>query len=215
MKWNVPNILTMIRMFLTPVVVVLFLVNIPNGIGVFTALGLYILACLTDFLDGYIARKYNQITDFGKFMDQIADKAITTSAMILVLLATRNVTVTWLAVTIVLIVVLRDTVISGIRMVAANKNIVIAADIFGKVKSFFLDVASMVLMLYVGLAACLNGGESAKIGAMPIEYIRCFGLALMVVGTILAVVSLVNYSVKAIKSLKELENKKEREKIEG
>ena len=51
MKWNVPNILTMIRMFLTPVVVVLFLVNIPNGIGVFTALGLYILACLTDFLD--------------------------------------------------------------------------------------------------------------------------------------------------------------------
>lgn len=215
MKWNVPNILTMIRMFLTPVVVVLFLVNIPNGIGVFTALGLYILACLTDFLDGYIARKYNQITDFGKFMDQIADKAITTSAMILVLLATRNVTVTWLAVTIVLIVVLRDTVISGIRMVAANKNIVIAADIFGKVKSFFLDVASMVLMLYVGLTACLNGGESAKIGAMPIEYIRCFGLALMVVGTILAVVSLVNYSVKAIKSLKELENKKEREKIEG
>lgn len=215
MKWNVPNILTMIRMFLTPVVVVLFLVNIPNGIGVFTALGLYILACVTDFLDGYIARKYNQITDFGKFMDQIADKAITTSAMILVLLATRNVTVTWLAVTIVLIVVLRDTVISGIRMVAANKNIVIAADIFGKVKSFFLDVASMVLMLYVGLAACLTGGESAKIGAMPIEYIRCFGLALMVVGTILAVVSLVNYSVKAIKSLKELENKKEREKIEG
>ena len=215
MKWNVPNILTMIRMFLTPVVVVLFLVNIPNGIGVFTALGLYILACVTDFLDGHIARKYNQITDFGKFMDQIADKAITTSAMILVLLATRNVTVTWLAVTIVLIVVLRDTVISGIRMVAANKNIVIAADIFGKVKSFFLDIASMVLMLYVGLAACLNGGESAKIGAMPIEYIRCFGLALMVVGTILAVVSLVNYSVKAIKSLKELENKKEREKIEG
>ena len=181
MKWNIPNILTMIRMGLTPAVVVLFLVNIPNGIGVFVALGLYILACVTDFLDGYIARKYNQITDFGKFMDQIADKAITTCAMILVLLATRNVTVTWLAVTIVLIVVLRDTVISGIRMVAANKNIVIAADIFGKVKSFFLDVASMILMLYVGLTACLSGGENAKIGSMPIEYIRCFGLALMII----------------------------------
>lgn len=213
MKWNIPNILTMIRMGLTPAVVVLFLVNIPNGIGVFIALGLYILACVTDFLDGYIARKYNQITDFGKFMDQIADKAITTSAMILVLLATRNVTVTWLAVTIVLIVVLRDTVISGIRMVAANKNIVIAADIFGKVKSFFLDVASMILMLYVGLTACLSGGENAKIGSMPIEYIRCFGLALMIIGASLAVVSLVNYCIKAVKSLKELENKKEREKI--
>lgn len=210
MKWNAPNILTMIRLLLTPVVVVLFLVDIPNGIGVFTALGIYILACLTDFLDGYLARKYNQITDFGKFMDQIADKAITTSAMILVLLATRNVTVLWLAVVMVLIVVLRDTVISGIRMVAANKNIVIAADIFGKVKSFFLDIASMVLMLYVGLAGCLSGAENAKIGSMPIEYIRYFGLSLMIVGVVLAVVSLVNYSVKAISAFKELPQKEEK-----
>lgn len=212
MKWNVPNILTMIRMFCTPIVVVLFLVNLPSGIGVFIALGVYILACLTDFLDGYIARKYNMITDFGKFMDQIADKAITTSAMILVSLA-GNVTVVWLAVTMVLIVVLRDTIISGIRMVAANKNIVIAADIFGKIKSFFLDIASMVLMLYVGLRDCLSGGENAKIGSMPIEYIRCFGLALMIIGTILAIVSCVNYAVKAVNSFKSLaeETRKEEE----
>ena len=212
MKWNVPNILTMIRMFCTPIVVVLFLVNLPSGIGVFIALGVYILACLTDFLDGYIATKYNMITDFGKFMDQIADKAITTSAMILVLLA-GNVTVVWLAVTMVLIVVLRDTIISGIRMVAANKNIVIAADIFGKIKSFFLDIASMVLMLYVGLRDCLSGGENAKIGSMPIEYIRCFGLALMIIGTILAIVSCVNYAVKAVNSFKSLaeETRKEEE----
>lgn len=212
MKWNVPNILTMIRMFCTPIVVVLFLVNLPSGIGVFIALGVYILACLTDFLDGYIARKYNMITDFGKFMDQIADKAITTSAMILVLLA-GNVTVVWLAVTMVLIVVLRDTIISGIRMVAANKSIVIAADIFGKIKSFFLDIASMVLMLYVGLRDCLSGGENAKIGSMPIEYIRCFGLALMIIGTVLAIVSCVNYAVKAVNSFKSLaeETRKEEE----
>ena len=212
MKWNVPNILTMIRMFCTPIVVVLFLVNLPSGIGVFIALGVYILACLTDFLDGYIARKYNMITDFGKFMDQIADKAITTSAMILVLLA-GNVTVVWLAVTMVLIVVLRDTIISGIRMVAANKNIVRASDIFGKIKSFFLVIASMVLMLYVGLRDCLSGGENAKIGSMPIEYIRCFGLALMVIGTVLAIVSCVNYAVKAVNSFKSLaeETRKEEE----
>ncbi len=202
MKWNVPNILTMIRMFLTPVVVLLFLLNIPNGIGVFVALGIYILACLTDFLDGYIARKYNQITDFGKFMDQIADKAITTTAMILVLFA-GNVAEVWLSVVIILIVVLRDNVISGIRMVAANKNIVIAADIFGKIKSFFLDIASMVLMFYVGLRDCLKAGESAKLGALPIEYVRCLGLALMVVGTLLAIISLVNYAVKAVKAFKE------------
>lgn len=202
MKWNVPNILTMVRLFCTPIVVALFLINIPNGIGVFVALGVYILACITDFLDGYIARKYNLITDFGKFMDQIADKAITTSAMILVLLAT-NVTTTWLAIIMVLIVVLRDTIISGIRMVAANKSIVIAADIFGKIKSFFLDIASMVLMLYVGLRACLAGGIDAKIGVMPIEYIRCFGLALMIIGTALSVISCINYGIKAIDSFKQ------------
>lgn len=202
MKWNVPNILTMIRLACTPLVVLMFLLEIPNGIGVFVALGIYILACITDFLDGYIARKYNMVTDFGKFMDQIADKAITTSAMVLVLLATRNVAVVWLGVVIVLTVILRDTIISGIRMVAANKKIVIAADIFGKIKSFFLDVASMILMLFVGLAAVLPGAEDAKIGAMPIDYIRCFGLAMMVVGAVLAIVSCVNYSVKAVKGLK-------------
>ncbi|MBQ7467157.1 MAG: CDP-diacylglycerol--glycerol-3-phosphate 3-phosphatidyltransferase [Clostridia bacterium] len=212
MKWNVPNILTMIRLACTPLVVLMFLLDLPSGIGIFVALGIYILACITDFLDGYIARKYNMVTDFGKFMDQIADKAITTSAMVLVLLATRNVTVVWLAIVLVLTVILRDTIISGIRMVAANKKIVIAADIFGKIKSLFLDVASMVLMLYVGLTACLAGAENAKIGVMPIEYIRCLGLSLMVVGAGLAVVSCVNYSVKAVKALKALSNEKAEEK---
>jgi len=211
MKWNVPNILTMIRIFCTPLVIALFLIDIPSGIGVLVALGIYILACFTDFLDGHIARKYNLITDFGKFMDQIADKALTTSAMILVLLGTSIVS-NWLAILMVLIVVLRDTLISGIRMVAANKGIVIAADIFGKIKSFFLDVASMVLMLYYGLILCLKGGVDAKIGIMPLEYVRCFGLALMIIGTVLTIVSCVNYTVKAIQSFKD--KAKEAEKVE-
>lgn len=208
MKWNVPNILTMIRLFCTPIVAVLFLVDIPFGIGVLVALGVYILACITDFLDGYIARKYNLITDFGKFMDQIADKAITTTAMILVL-TIGEVTVSWLAVLMILIVVLRDTIISGIRMVAANKGIVIAADIFGKIKSFFLDVGSMVLMLYVGLRGCLTNGADATIGAMPIDYIKYFGLAIVIVGVVLSIISLINYSVKAISAFKEKSREEE------
>ena len=69
-KMNVPNALTMVRIFCTPIMILMFLLPIPSGIGVFVALGIYILACITDFLDGYIARKYNLITDFGKFMDQ-------------------------------------------------------------------------------------------------------------------------------------------------
>ncbi len=192
-KMNVPNTLTMIRIFCTPLMILMFLLPIPKGIGVFIALGIYVLACITDFLDGYIARKYNLITDFGKFMDQIADKFITTTAMILVLFGKVAVTANWLAVLMLLIVVLRDILISGIRMVAANKNVVIAADIFGKVKSFFLDVASMVLILYIGLTKVASGDF--------LRYVQVFGLSLMIIGVALTIVSCVNYTVQAIKKL--------------
>lgn len=191
-KMNVPNTLTMIRIFCTPLMVLMFLLPIPKGVGVYVALGIYIFGCFTDLLDGKIARKYNLITDFGKFMDQIADKFITTTAMILVLFA--GVTTNWLAILMLLIVVLRDILISGIRMVAANKNFVIAADIYGKVKSFFLDVANMVLMLYVGLSATVQDTNFSEI-------VRYLGLAIMIVGVVLSVISCVNYSVKAVKAL--------------
>ena len=192
-KMNVPNTLTMIRIFCTPLMILMFLLPIPKGVGVFIALGIYVLACITDWLDGYIARKYNMITDFGKFMDQIADKFITTTAMILVLFGKVSVTANWLAILMLLIVVLRDILISGIRMVAANKNVVIAADIFGKVKSFFLDLASMILILYIGLTAVTSCNF--------LKYVQVFGLSLMIIGVALTIVSCVNYTVQAIKKL--------------
>ncbi len=194
---NVPNILTMTRIGFTPIIVLLFLLPIPKGIGVFVALGLYVLGCLTDLFDGKIARKYNLVSDFGKFMDQIADKFITTTAMILVLFA--GITYNWLTVLMILIVVLRDILISGIRMFAASKNYVIPADIYGKVKSFFLDAGAMILMLYVGLreVACCNF----------VNYVKYLGLAIMIVGVVLSIISCVNYSVKAVKVLTKKENK--------
>lgn len=188
MNKNVPNILTMARIACTPLIILMFLLPIKSGIGVFIALALYIAGCFTDLLDGKIARKYNLITDFGKFMDQIADKFITTTAMILVLFS--GVTYGWLAVLMLLIVVLRDILISGIRMVAANKNVVIAADIYGKIKSFFLDISNMILMLYVGLRACTSGKF--------VDIIGYVGVAIMVVGVVLSVVSCVNYTMKAL-----------------
>ena len=203
-KMNVPNALTMFRIFCTPIMVLLFLLPIPNGVGGFTALGIYVLACFTDLLDGKIARKYNLVTDFGKFMDQIADKFITTTAMILVLF--EGIVWQWLAVVMLLVVVLRDILISGIRMVAANKNFVIAADIYGKVKSLFLDVASMVLMLYVGLTVTCS--------CEFVDYVKWAGLALMIVGVALSVMSCVNYSVKAVKALTVNEKEVEESPVE-
>ena len=203
-KMNVPNTLTMIRIFFTPIMAVMFLLPIENAVGVYVALGLYVLGCFTDLLDGKIARKYNLVTDFGKFMDQIADKFITTTAMILVLF--EGIVWQWLAVVMLLVVVLRDILISGIRMVAANKNFVIAADIYGKVKSLFLDVASMVLMLYVGLTVTCS--------CEFVDYVKWAGLALMIVGVALSVMSCVNYSVKAVKALTVNEKEVEESPVE-
>ena len=105
-----------------------------------------------------------------------------------------------------LVVVLRDILISGIRMVAANKNFVIPADIFGKVKSFFLDIANMVLILYIGLRVC----NDTKF----VEIVRVLGLAIMIVGVVLSIVSCVNYTVKAVKVLSAKPEAAETEEVE-
>ena len=199
-EMNLPNILTLTRIVFTPIMVLMFLLNIPNGIGIYVALAIYVLGCLTDLFDGKIARKYNLVTDFGKFMDQIADKFITTTAMILVLFS--GITYNWFAIVMLLVVVLRDILIGGIRMVAANNNIVIPADIFGKVKSFFLDLGSMILMLYLGLKTTICDKN--------ICLIRNLGLAILIVGVVLSIISCVNYTIKAFRV-----NPSDEEKIEA
>jgi CDP-diacylglycerol--glycerol-3-phosphate 3-phosphatidyltransferase len=194
-KLNIPNILTLARILCTPIVIVLCLVPIPYGIGYLVAAGVYLLACFTDFLDGHIARKYNMITDFGKFMDQIADKFITTTAMIIVLLTRPDAILPlWAGAIMVLIVVLRDILLSGVRMVASNQNVVIPADVFGKIKSFFLDAASFVLLIVVGI---VDVGVSCSV-TFPIKII---GIVLMAIGVALAVFSCINYSINAVRAI--------------
>lgn len=197
---NLPNKLTLSRIILTPFMVLFFLLPLPYGIGIFISLAIYLVACLTDLFDGKIARKHNLVTDFGKFADQIADKFLTTSALILVLFS--GITWSWLAVLIILIVVLRDILVSGIRMLAAKNGTVIAADIFGKVKSFVLDVACMIAMLYIGLA-CIFGSN--------VNFIRIIALIGIIAGAILTLISCINYTYNAkdliLNSLKDKNSK--------
>lgn len=192
---NLPNKITLTRIFLTPFMILFFLLPIEHGIGVFIALFIFILASLSDMLDGKIARKYNLITNFGKFMDQIADKFIATTAIILILFC--NILPTWVACLIIIIISCRDTLVSGIRQISASKGIVIPADIFGKCKSLFLDTSSMVLMLYIGLT---RAGVTVELLLNIIYYL---GITLLLVGTILTIVSGINYTIKAIPCLKE------------
>ena len=133
------NKLTMLRIFLIPVFLVILYLDFPGA--KWYGLGVFIFASITDFVDGYIARNYNQITDFGKFMDPLADKMLTIAAMC------------WfvdcgsMAGWVLAVVLLREFAVSGMRLVAADGGRVIAAGLSGKVKTFATMVCLCVMMV--------------------------------------------------------------------
>ena len=150
---NLPNKLTLLRIIMIPVFVVLLYLDFPfNNL---VALAVFILASITDTLDGYIARKYNLITDFGKFMDPIADKLLVTAAML--------VFVDWhmMPAWVVIVVVAREFIVSALRLVAANNGRVIAAGWSGKVKTASTMVCICIMLL--GLPQWVNALCSAVI----------------------------------------------------
>ena len=124
---NLPNKLTILRAIMIPFFLV-FLYMSP-GWSKWVALGIFIAASLTDMLDGKIARKYNLVTNFGKFMDPLADKLLVCSALIA--LSDLKRIPAW----IVIVIIARDFIISGFRLIAAEKGIVIAAGWWGKIKT--------------------------------------------------------------------------------
>lgn len=136
---NLPNKLTVARVCMVPLFMIALLMNTPSSRIV--AMLIFALASLTDMLDGQIARKYNLITNFGKLMDPLADKILTASAM--VCLVELGDLPAW----IVVIVLFREYAITGLRSVAAAENIVIAAGIWGKVKTVCQMFALMLMML--------------------------------------------------------------------
>ena len=140
---NLPNKLTVVRMVLVPFFVAFLLLSGSNESLKWIALVLFIVASLTDFLDGYIARKYNLITNFGKFMDPLADKILTISGMICLIELGRI--PSW----IVIIIVAREFIISGFRLIAAENGIVIAANYWGKFKTTFQMI--MIILMIVNI----------------------------------------------------------------
>jgi len=136
---NLPNKITIFRVFMIPLFVVLMMLQRIPG-NEFYALAVYAVACISDALDGHIARKYNLITDFGKFMDPVADKLLVCSALIC--FVEQGLMPAWIA----LIIIARELIIDGFRLVAAGKGIVIAASIWGKAKTVVQMIACFVLI---------------------------------------------------------------------
>lgn len=136
---NLANKLTILRVLLVPVFMIILLIDFPNND--YIALAVFIIAALTDMLDGHIARSRNQITKFGKFMDPLADKLLVSSALII--LVEMNRLSSW----IVIIIIAREFAITGLRVLAASEGITIAASWYGKFKTIFQILAIIVLLL--------------------------------------------------------------------
>lgn len=155
---NLPNKLTIIRILLVPVMVIISLISIPGNIyGISIKMliidVIFIIAALTDKLDGYLARKNNQVTTFGKFLDPIADKIIVVASMIMLVEMQR------LPAWIPIIVVFREFLVSGYRLIAVqNEGTVIAANIWGKIKTATQMIAIILMFLDVNkYGACFAG----------------------------------------------------------
>ena len=136
---NLPNKLTIARVIMIPLFLICLYLNI--GCGKYIAVGIFILASLTDLLDGKIARKYNLVTNFGKFMDPLADKLLVCSALIALVDLNR------IAAWIVIIIIAREFIISGFRLVASDNGVVIAASYWGKFKTAFQMITIIMLVL--------------------------------------------------------------------
>ncbi len=174
---NLPNKLTVLRVIMVPFFVFFMLTDTGGAANKWIALVIFCVASLTDMLDGKIARARNLVTNFGKFMDPLADKLLVCSAMICLITAGQ------LAAWIVIIIIAREFIISGFRLVAADNGIVIAASYWGKFKT-----GSQMAMIIVLIADF--GGVFTVIGNV-----------LIWVSLILTVVSLIDYVAKNIEVL--------------
>lgn len=176
---NLPNKITIFRVFMIPIFLVFMLVP---GIqyGRYIAAGIFIVAALSDLADGYIARKQNQVTNFGKFMDPLADKLLVSSALICF------VELKLLPAWIVIIIIAREFIISGFRLIASDNGVVIAAGWWGKLKTNAQMIMSVMLII-----------------DLDYPIINILEQIAIYLSVVLTVISLVDYMAKNRKVLKE------------
>ena len=170
---NLPNKLTLFRVILIPFFVFFLLTPYFEGYGNYIAVAIFIVASITDFLDGKIARKYNLVTNFGKFMDPLADKLLVCSALIC-LIQLESIPA-W----VVIIIIAREFIISGFRLIASDNGVVIAASYWGKFKTAFQMLTVIVLILNI-----------------PNKVFIILATVLIYVSLALTVISLIDYIAK-------------------
>ena len=173
---NLPNKLTILRTILIPFFLIFIYTDFWGKGNAYIAVAILIIASLTYLLDGKIARKYNLVTNFGKFMDPLADKLLVCSALIALVDLGK------LAGWIVIVIIAREFIISGFRLVASDNGVVIAASYWGKFKTTFQMI--MIILLVLDL---------------PFKYMNIINMAVVYIALALTVISLIDYIAKNYK----------------
>lgn len=186
---NLANKLTMLRIILVPVFLVFIAVkDIPYG--TFIATIIFVIASVTDQLDGYIARNRNQITTFGKFMDPLADKLLVTAALIS--LVELKIIPAWAAV----VIIAREFAVSGLRTIAASEGKVIAASIWGKVKTVTQIIAILLCLFRVNIES-VDYLYTSVTQNQILNYIIMYGSKyILILAVIITIISGIDYFVK-------------------
>lgn len=204
-KKNIPNFLTIIRILLVPIIVIFLSINININIYHFEILAndpkwslttnvnlnyllaaiLFVIVCLTDFLDGYLARKYNWITNFGKILDPIADKILVISVLITLSI---ELIIPWY---LIIIIISRDLFVDGVRGFLATKNIVVPANFLGKLKTVFQMIAIIIVLF-------IFNDNKFNFGYFFIQNL------VLIIATILTIISGIYYLIASFNKIKNL-----------
>lgn len=211
---NLPNKITLTRICMIPVFVAVFYCGLLTPWCYLASAGVFLLAASTDAIDGHIARSRHLVTDLGKFLDPIADKVLVSTAFIVLLTVPASFTVSpfegcgmIVSGICVALILARELIVGGLRMIAAGKRVVLAADKLGKIKTTLQDAA--IALLLAGTAFLAVGAEAVRdefiIGAREErlfqlyqagEIIAYIGLACFVLCTLFTLISGINYLVK-------------------
>ncbi len=197
---NTPNKITLSRLLLIPLIVFFYLATFIPYARLVAAI-LFVIAALTDFVDGRIARKTNQVTDLGKFFDAIADKVLTMTGFILIIAVPITGTApvvwpSWLGVVCVVIMLAREFIISALRQLAASKGKVLAADMSGKIKATLQFVAIVLYMFYAFFLTDIIQSIAPSVVDRVTGIIGLILMIFLAAATVLTVYSGVHYLIQ-------------------
>ncbi len=191
---NLPNKITLTRICMIPLFILFFYLEVPalKGYNFLIAAIIFVVAASTDALDGHIARSRNLVTDMGKFLDPIADKVLVSTALVLLLTRPAAFEVSFLSGwglivggVCVALILARELIVSGFRMIAAGKQLILAADKLGKIKTVLQDVSLAVILSSMPFLAKKGG-----------QIVAAIGVILLFLSAVMTVVSGINYIVK-------------------